>query len=245
MQKIGDKIVYNTNEEILDPAHTALVLWDTLRAFEKIIFNKEEFGKNLNSIVELARKSNIPIFFTSVQILSKRFESSANIYTMSKLGFDRLFEQFMPEDMDFAIKPKYDEVVINKHTSSIFIDTGFERMIRNAGIVTVVFTGIATECGVESSARDAFNRGFYPVVVSDCVSSPDKNRHNRSLENMKNLITIINSKELENIWSRAKILSSASTVRDGNNNNIHHEQIGVANKADVSPNTPTAEEADL
>ena len=244
MQKIGDKIVYNTIEEILDPAHTALVLWDVLRAFEKIIFNKEEFGKNTNSIVELARKSNIPIFFTTVQTLSKRFESSANIYTMSKLGFDRLFEQFMPEDMDFAIKPKHDEVVINKHTASIFIDTGFERMIRNAGIVTVVFTGIATECGVESSARDAFNRGFYPVVVSDCVSSPDKNGHNRSLENMKNLITIISSKELENIWSRAKRLSSASTVLDDNNNSIHHEHIGVANKADVSPNTPTAEEDD-
>jgi nicotinamidase-related amidase len=243
MQKIGDKIIYNTNEEILDPSHTALVLWDVLRAFEKIIFNKEEFDKNLNSIVELARKSNIPIFFTSVQTLSKRFESSANIYTISKLGFDRLFEQFMPEDMDFAIKPKHDEIVINKHTVSIFIDTGFERMIRNAGIVTVVFTGIATECGIESSARDAFNRGFYSVVVSDCVSSPDKNGHNRSLENMKNLI-IINSKELENIWSRAKKLSSASTVRDDNNNSIHHEHIGVASKADVSPNTPTAEEAD-
>jgi len=37
MQKIGEKIVYNTNEEILDPSHTALVLWDVLRAFEKII----------------------------------------------------------------------------------------------------------------------------------------------------------------------------------------------------------------
>jgi nicotinamidase-related amidase len=29
---------------------------------------------------------------------------------------------------------------------------------------TIVFTGIATEFGVESSARDAFNRGFYSVV---------------------------------------------------------------------------------
>ena len=47
MQKIGEKIVYNTNEEILDPSHTALVLWDVLRAFEKIIFNKEEFSKIL------------------------------------------------------------------------------------------------------------------------------------------------------------------------------------------------------
>ena len=63
MQKIGEKIVYNTNEEIFDSSHTALVLWDVLGAFEKIIFNKEEFSKNLNSIVELVRKSSIPIFF--------------------------------------------------------------------------------------------------------------------------------------------------------------------------------------
>lgn len=56
MQKIGDKIVYNTIEEILDPSHTALVVWDVLRVLAKIIFNKEEFSSNLNSIVELARK---------------------------------------------------------------------------------------------------------------------------------------------------------------------------------------------
>jgi nicotinamidase-related amidase len=103
------------------------------------------------------------------------------------------------EDMDFTIRPKQDEIVINKHTASIFIDTGFERMLRNAGIITTVFIGITTEFGVEPSARDAFNRGFYSVVVSDCVSSPYKDGHG-SLENMKNLITIINSKEIENIW---------------------------------------------
>jgi nicotinamidase-related amidase len=100
--------------------------------------------------------------------------------------------------------------VINKHTGSIFIDTGFERMLRDAGIITVVFTGIATEGGVESSARDAFNRGFYPVVVSDCVSSPSKDGHERSLENMKNLVTIIHPKELENIW--LKPLGKKSSV---------------------------------
>jgi nicotinamidase-related amidase len=42
--------------------------------------------------------------------------------------------------MDFAIKPKQDEIVINKHTASIFIDTGFERVLRNAGIITVVLS---------------------------------------------------------------------------------------------------------
>jgi nicotinamidase-related amidase len=60
MQKIGDKIVYSTIEEILDPSHTALVVWDVIHAFEKMIFNKEKFSTKLNSVVELARKSNIP-----------------------------------------------------------------------------------------------------------------------------------------------------------------------------------------
>jgi hypothetical protein len=33
MQKIGDKIAYNTIEEILDTLHTALAIWDVQRAF--------------------------------------------------------------------------------------------------------------------------------------------------------------------------------------------------------------------
>jgi nicotinamidase-related amidase len=115
-----------------------LILWNVLYAFTNMIFNKEEFSSNLSLLVELTRNSNIQIFFTSIQTLSKRFESSAILFTLDKRGFDRLFEQFTAEDMDFIIKPKQDEIIIHKHTASIFIDTGFERMLR----CTVVFTGI-------------------------------------------------------------------------------------------------------
>jgi len=202
MQNIGDKIVYDTMKEILNPPHTALVLWDIIDPFTKLAFNREEFVKNLNNLVESARKSNIPIFFTTIQVLPKRFESSVNTYTMGKLGFDRLFEQIKSETMEFTIKPRLDEMVIHKHTASIFIDTGFERMLRSAGIVTVIFTGIATECGIESCARDAFSRGFYSVVASDCVSSPNKERHERSIENMKSLLSVIESKEILKFWSK-------------------------------------------
>jgi nicotinamidase-related amidase len=201
VQQIGDRIVYNTTGEILDPSHTALVVWDVQNMLVSRIFNKEEFISNLSSIIELARKATIPIFFARHQMIPIRFESSAKIYTFTKLGFDKVWQQPSKEDIDFAIKPIHQkEIVIDKHTASIFIDTSFEYMLRNAGIISVVFTGIATEYGIESSARDAFNRGLYSVVVSDCVSSPDKDGHYRSLENMKNLMTIANSKELENVW---------------------------------------------
>ena len=209
MQKIGDKIVYNTIEEILDPSHTTLVVWDVQNMFVNRIFNREDFIGNLSSVIEFTRRANVPIFFTRHQMLPIRFESLAILYILSKFGLDRISQTATKEDLDFAIKPKQfnqqeqqqkNEIVIDKHTASIFIDTGFEHMLQNAGIITVVFTGIATESGIESSARDASSRGFYSVVVSDCVSSPDKYGHDRSLENMKNLITIINSKELENVW---------------------------------------------
>jgi nicotinamidase-related amidase len=49
---------------------------------------------------------------------------------------------------------------------------------------------------VESSARDAANRGFYPVVVSDCVSSMDREAHDRSLKNMARLLLVAHSTEV-------------------------------------------------
>jgi nicotinamidase-related amidase len=145
-------------------------------------------------------------------MLPKRFESPARLYTLSKLGFDRTSQTITKEDFDFAVQPiqlrqqqqqqqqQQEEIVIDKHTASVFVHTAFERMLRNAGIITVVFTGIATELGIESSARDASNKGLYSVVISDCVSSPDRNAHERSIENLRKLITIMTSKDVENSW---------------------------------------------
>jgi nicotinamidase-related amidase len=66
----GNKIVYNTVKEILDPSHTTLVVWDVIDGFTRMIFNKEEFSKNLDLVIGLARKSNVPIFFTTNQMLT-------------------------------------------------------------------------------------------------------------------------------------------------------------------------------
>jgi hypothetical protein len=38
---------------------------------------------------------------------------------------------------------------------------------------------------------------------------------------------------------------SATSVNQDQINNVHHEHIGAANKSDVLPNTPPADEADL
>lgn len=47
MQNIGDKIIYNTINEIINPSHTALVVWDVQNMLVNRFFNKNEFTKNI------------------------------------------------------------------------------------------------------------------------------------------------------------------------------------------------------
>jgi hypothetical protein len=123
MHQIANKTIYDTIKEIMDPSHTALVVWDVQNMLANRIFNKEEFIRNLCLIIQSARKASVPIFFTRIQVIPQRFESPARIYTLSKLGFDRMRQQPTEEDIAFTIKPQQNDIVIDKHTASIFIDT--------------------------------------------------------------------------------------------------------------------------
>jgi len=169
-----------------------LVVWDVQEALVNAIFNKEEFLKNLVILINKAREKNMPIFYTKITPLPERFESKTR-----KMFFRGGFN---PGDIVPEIKPHQEDIVLNKNTASIFVGTNFENMLRNASIQTIYFTGIATEIGIESSARHAMNLGFLPVIVEDLVSSGDKAAHERSLTNMKKMMVTIPSKELIKTW---------------------------------------------
>ena len=106
------------------------------------------------------------------------------------------------DGLELAIPPSGDDIVIPKNTASMFIGTNFEQLLRNARITTIVITGIATEFGVESTARDASNRGFFPVIITDAVSSYNQEAHYRSLENLKNLMILLKTEEIISIWKQ-------------------------------------------
>jgi len=80
MQSIEHKKVYNTINEIIEPSHTALVVWDVQKMLVDSIFNKEEFMKNINFLIESARKSKISIFYTAIEMLPLKYESSSRLY---------------------------------------------------------------------------------------------------------------------------------------------------------------------
>jgi nicotinamidase-related amidase len=183
--------------EINKKDKTALIIWDVQKMLVDGIFNKDEFLENTKKLINSAHKNNIPVFFTTINPLPERFESATRKLMMK---IRKMKMNWSPEGMQLAIAAEKQDIVLPKNTASIFIGTNFELMMRNAGITTLVFTGIATEFGIESSARDASNRGLFSVIAKDAVSSFNKEGHERSLKNMESMFATMTTEEILEMW---------------------------------------------
>lgn len=76
-----------------------------------------------------------------------------------------------------ALAPREGELVIDKNASSPFNGTGVDQLLRNLGLETLVLVGMATDMCVETTARDAADRGFNVVVVEDAVATFYERHH--------------------------------------------------------------------
>ncbi len=76
------------------------------------------------------------------------------------------WDEFVPE-----IGPKPGDHVVRKRQWGAFYGTDLDLELRRRGVDTIVLCGISTNFGVESTARDAYERGYNQIFVEDACSS--------------------------------------------------------------------------
>jgi nicotinamidase-related amidase len=79
------------------------------------------------------------------------------------------------------LAPAPGELVLDKNTSSAFSSTGIEWLLRNMDVETLVLVGVATDMCVETTARDAADRGFNVIVVEDATATFFEHHHRAAL----------------------------------------------------------------
>ena len=69
------------------------------------------------------------------------------------------------------LAPEPGEVVVDKPGKGSFYATDLETILRARGITHLVVTGVTTEVCVQSTVREANDRGFESLILSDCTGS--------------------------------------------------------------------------
>ncbi len=76
------------------------------------------------------------------------------------------WDEFVPE-----IGPKPGDHVVRKRQWGAFYGTDLDLQLRRRGVDTIILCGISTNFGVESTARDAYERGYNQIFVEDACTS--------------------------------------------------------------------------
>ena len=74
------------------------------------------------------------------------------------------------------------DIVILKRQWGAFYGTDLELQLRRRALTTVVLCGVATEFGVESTARNAYELGYQLVFASDAMTGMHPDSHTNSVE---------------------------------------------------------------
>lgn len=100
------------------------------------------------------------------------------------------------------LAPLAHELVIDKNASSAFNGTGIDQLLRNMRIETLVMTGMATDMCVETTARDAADRGYNVIVVEDATATFFPEHHRAALSALARVYT--------QVWSSERVLSNVT-----------------------------------
>ncbi|HEX7853072.1 MAG TPA: hydrolase [Sphingobium sp.] len=86
----------------------------------------------------------------------------------------------LAKELDVSVR----DIHVRKHQWGAFHGTDLDVQLRRRGIGQIVLAGIATNMGVESTARAAWEHGYSILFAEDATSSFSTDMHNFAFENI-------------------------------------------------------------
>jgi nicotinamidase-related amidase len=161
----------------IDKLKTALVVIDLQKRVTQRKtgpYNSEIVINNAAALADAFRKNGMPVFLVRVAPSPDGQDALRPIadVKMPQQTFSPDWAEIVPE-----MGPKQGDFVITKHQWGAFYGTELDLEFRRRGITTMVLCGIATNFGVESTARFAYEYGYQQVFAEDAMSAFSAEEH--------------------------------------------------------------------
>jgi ureidoacrylate peracid hydrolase len=193
----------------LDPAKTAVIVVDMQNAFASKGGYLDLFGvdvsgapaviRHINRVLAASRPAGMQVVFLQMgwqhDLCDAGGPHSPNWHKANALRLMRQRPELAGKLMikgtwDYALvddlKPEPQDLIVHKPRYSGFYGTNLDMLLRERGIRTLVFTGVATNVCVESTLRDAFFLEYFPLLVADtAMASGPPSLHEATILNVQ------------------------------------------------------------
>ena len=189
-------------ETPLDPSRTAVLVIDVQPFFANQDLQPPvgEVLPRLRRFLDIARDAGVLRVFVRAEFPPERWTSVWQEQFGEELG-ELLVPGSSEVEFERGFEPGPDDLVVTKDCYSSFLRTELERMLRSRGIDTVIVGGLTTDVCVSSTARDAFQRDFRTITLSDCCAEQTHARHESGLETLaSNFGQVCTSDDVIGAW---------------------------------------------
>jgi ureidoacrylate peracid hydrolase len=133
---------------------------------------------NMRRLQAACRGAGIEVMYTVIESLTQDGRDRSLDYKIT--GFHVPKGSWDAKVLD-AIAPGPDEIVLPKTSSSVFISTNIDYVLRNLEVRQLVLAGLLTDQCVESAVRDACDLGYLVTLVTDACATLNRERHAATL----------------------------------------------------------------
>jgi ureidoacrylate peracid hydrolase len=135
---------------------------------------------NMAALQRACRRAGIEVLYTVIESMTADGRDRSLDYKIT--GFN------VPKGSSDAqvladIAPLPDEMIFPKTSSSVFISTNLDYVLRNLGTRYLIIAGCLTDQCVDSAVRDACDLGYLVTVPTDACVTLTRERHESSLRN--------------------------------------------------------------
>lgn len=169
----------------LDPASTALILVDLQKGILGTLAEPHSCAAVFAKGIELSqrfRAAGAPVVRVRVDLGPDFADAPSNLVDQPTArppgGLPADFAEF-PDD-----PAAQGDLIVTKRHWGAFHGTDLDLRLRRRGVRTVVIGGVATNIGVESTARNAHDHGYDVVVVEDATTGRSAQMHAFAFEHI-------------------------------------------------------------
>jgi ureidoacrylate peracid hydrolase len=148
---------------------------------------------NMQAIQSACRTAGVEVMYTTIESLTLDGRDRSLDYKIT--GFNVPKGSWDGKVID-RIAPQGDEIVLPKSSSSVFVSTHIDYILRNLGVKQIILSGLITDQCVESAIRDACDLGYLVTQVTDACLTYTQERHDHSLRTIKGYCRQVTTTEL-------------------------------------------------